>query len=85
MIPERVRCDDCFYGDEIAGGSGRHLCRRRAPVASDAWPVVEADDWCGEGVREYGDDGDRLHVGGGAELGEYRMWHHPDCPPENHD
>lgn len=42
---ENMRCLTCMYWVEKSGVVGR--CRRRAPTM-DGWPVVFAEDWCGD-------------------------------------
>ncbi len=49
----KIKCDLCIYFDtkeetveDLEQGSGRGLCRRRAPFEE-----VRSNDWCGEAVE----------------------------------
>lgn len=53
-----VRCASCtYYSGARANASNGH-CRRYAPqpnttiATPTAWPIVKAEDWCGEHVRK---------------------------------
>jgi hypothetical protein len=39
-------CATCRFFVRKSGDIGR--CRRNAPVVGEGWPVVYAQDWCGE-------------------------------------
>lgn len=56
-----VRCDECkFFNKHKLGPDGE--CRKSPPVYARfnadwdqiAWPLVKADDWCGEWMRTGG-------------------------------
>lgn len=57
-----MRCADCRYRDLVVfneGGEMDSVCRRYPPQifvidddAVQAWPHVDAEDWCGEYAPE---------------------------------
>lgn len=61
MIAE-ASCRDCVYVERIARPEEEYTCHRRAPrprygdpvveaerpIGIAVWPLVDADDWCGE-------------------------------------
>ena len=47
------KCQTCRFARSDGHSRGTYVCRRSAPVLPEGkdfgrWPLVQADDWCGE-------------------------------------
>lgn len=65
--PETVdSCQKCYFyrtaGRASAARNAYGTCRVRSPLAGGGWPVVNADDWCGEFSAEKPKEGGLLRV-----------------------
>lgn len=47
----KMKCEDCFFyqrEQDWAGECRRHAPRPQLDCEIAVWPIVKADDWCGE-------------------------------------
>jgi hypothetical protein len=55
-LRDRASCDTCEFGEVHESDDNHFYCRRRAPSMSHGsraiFPLVNADDWCGEFKQE---------------------------------
>lgn len=60
MEEENANCANCHFSTgHVEGHPDAFNCRRRAPIIDHTkplgpaqWPLVKADDWCGEYLSE---------------------------------